>query len=216
VNFQKYEIYRSTRSEALGVPVAGLNDQSITTYTVAGLNHSTRYYFVVQVVGLEGFSTPSNQVWETTLGPGWDFTISVTPSSQNVTSGDSASYIIQLTMFGEQSSGKSIALSVSGIPKGATYDCVPSSVTSNRSSTLTVFTVSFTEEGTYTLTITATGDQLTKNKAATLIVLKEPFDPKWLYVALGLAITSIVAVAVVVLKKRRTSTDITSNNAGAN
>jgi len=202
-NFQKYEIYRSRSATTLGELIASITDQSVTTHVASGLNSSTTYYFVVKVVGLDGLTSPSNQVYGTTLGPGWDFTISISPTSQIAMRGGSASYTITVTGFGEKSIGKSVTLSVSGLPAGATYQFSSTSVTTNHTSTLTVTISSFTEEDTYTLTIVATSGELTKSDTVDLIVKSEEVDySRWIYVLSGIAITAIVAAAVL-LKKRK-------------
>jgi len=202
-NFQDYEIYRSTSATTLGELIAVINDPSTTTYVASGLNSSTTYYFVVKVIGLDDLASPSNQVYGTTPGPGWNFTIAVSPSSQTVMRGGLASYTITVTGFGEKAIGKSIALSISGLPAGATYQFAPTSVTPNQTSTLTVTIASFAEEDTYTFTIVATSGELTKTETVDLIVKSEEVDySRWIYALSGIAITAVVAAAVL-LKKRK-------------
>jgi hypothetical protein len=84
-----------------------------------------------------------------------DFTISVTPSSQTVTQGGSTTYTVNTTALG--ASAQSVALSVSGLPSGATFSFNPATVTAGGSSTLTVNTTASTATGTVTLTVTGTG-----------------------------------------------------------
>jgi len=207
-NFRKYEIYRSRNPVALGELIAGFNDQSLTTYTASELNSSTTYYFIVRVIGLENLSSDSNQEQGTTLGPGWDFTISVSPSSQTVAPGGSTAYTITVTGLGEKAAGKSVTLSCSGLPGGATYQCIPSSVTVNHTSALTITLASFTEEDTYTLAIASTSGGLTRTETVNLVVKAEGVDlSRWLYVILGIAITLVIAIAIVVKKKKKHSPD---------
>jgi hypothetical protein len=204
LNFERYEIYVSTDAETLGRLVISLSDQFTTTYRVTGLNHSTTYYFVIRVVGLEGLFSDSNQVSATTLGPGWDFAISISPTSQTVAPGGSTSYTVTITGFGEKASGKNIQLSISGLPAGTTFQFIPSSVTPDHTSTLSITTSSFTEEDIYTLTIIATSDELTKTETITLVVRGEGIDhTRWLYVLLGITITGAIATAVILAKRRQ-------------
>lgn len=56
LNFESYEIYRSTSPEDLGTLVATIDDQTITTYKVMELEPATTYYFVARVVNPQGFS----------------------------------------------------------------------------------------------------------------------------------------------------------------
>ncbi len=57
----------------------------------------------------------------------YDFTMSVTPSDQTVLRGDSASYIVTLTLDSASSAPALISLSVSGLPSGSTSSFSPSS-----------------------------------------------------------------------------------------
>ena len=61
-------------------------------------------------------------------------------------------------------------LSASGLPSGATASFNPSSVTSGGSSTLTIATAATTPAGTYTVTVTGTGETATHTAAFTLTV----------------------------------------------
>jgi hypothetical protein len=202
-NFQKYEIYRSANATTLGELIASKTEQSATSYTASGLNSSRTYYFVVKVVGLDSLASLSNQVYGTTLGPGWDFAISISPTSQIAMRGGSTSYTIAITGFGEKSIGKSVTLSVSGLPGGVTHQFSSTSVATNQTSTLTVTVASFAEEDTYKLTIVATSGELTKSDTVDLVVKSEEIDySRWVYALSGIAITAAVAAAVL-LKKRK-------------
>ena len=97
-----------------------------------------------------------------------NFTISIFPSSQSITQGNSATYMVTLTP--QNDFGSSISLSASNLPPGATYSFNPSSLTPKGSSTLTINTSSSTPVGTYTITITATGGGITHTENIKLIV----------------------------------------------
>jgi hypothetical protein len=78
-----------------------------------------------------------------------DFSISASPSSNSVTPGATATYMVN-TVASSGFSG-SIALSASGLPAGATASFSPATVTGTGSSTLTVTTGGSTPAGTSTL-----------------------------------------------------------------
>ena len=96
------------------------------------------------------------------------FSLSVTPSSQNVTQGNSTSYIVTSTPSAGFSD--SVTLSVSGLPGGvdATFDTNP--ITGASSSTVNVSVSSSTPTGAYPLTITGTSGAFTHTVAANLAV----------------------------------------------
>ena len=86
-------------------------------------------------------------------GPTPDFSLSATPASQTVAAGGSATYTVTVTPSGGYSG--TVALSVSGLPSGATASFNPTSISGGSgSSTLTVATGSGTPAGTSALTIT--------------------------------------------------------------
>jgi regulation of enolase protein 1 (concanavalin A-like superfamily) len=107
-----------------------------------------------------------------------DFTLTPTPASQTVTAGNSASYTIAVS----PSNGftGNVALSLSGLPAGATGTFNPTSVTTSGSSALTVATSSSTAAGTYTLTVH--GDSSTLSHTTTIILKVNPvasLPPGW-------------------------------------
>jgi len=97
------------------------------------------------------------------------FSLSVTPSSQNVSQGNSTSYTVASTPSAGFSD--SVTLSVSGLPGGvdATFDTNPITGASG-SSTVNVSVSSSTPTGAYPLTITGTSGAFTHTVAATLVV----------------------------------------------
>jgi hypothetical protein len=82
-----------------------------------------------------------------------DFSLSATPASQSVTAGGTATYTVTVTP--SNGYGGTVALSVGGLPSGATASFNPASIGGGSgSSTLTVATSSGTPAGTSALTIT--------------------------------------------------------------
>jgi serine protease AprX len=105
---------------------------------------------------------------------GPNFSLAASPSSRTVVPGGSTTYSITATATGGFSN--SVSLSISGLPAGAGGSFNPSSVTptfNGANSTLTVTTTggnSPTPDGTYTLTVTATDGNITRQTTVTLVV----------------------------------------------
>jgi subtilisin family serine protease len=94
-----------------------------------------------------------------------DYTIAVSPASQTVTAGGSATYTVGITRTGGYALDPT--LTVSGQPAGASFSPNPLSGTS----TLTLGTSASTPAASYPLTVTATdGNKLTRTASATLVV----------------------------------------------
>jgi len=86
-----------------------------------------------------------------------DFTMSARPDTSKAEAGLSTSYWVKTSpLYGF---AKSIALSLSGLPSGATGTFVPNPVSPGDSSRLNISTTGSTPAGHYTLTITGTGSQ---------------------------------------------------------
>ena len=81
-----------------------------------------------------------------------DFTISASPPAQTVVQGSSTTYTVATQIA--SGSARAIALSISGLPAGATGTFDPASVNAGSSSVLTIATSASTATGTFTLTIT--------------------------------------------------------------
>ena len=95
-----------------------------------------------------------------------NFSLSVSPASQTVTVGASTTYNVTITPTG--GFGGSVALSLSGLPSGASGSFSPNPATTT--STLTVVTDSSIAAGTYPMTITGISGGLTQITSATLVV----------------------------------------------
>ena len=104
--------------------------------------------------------------------PQSDFTLSASPSSVSTTPGGSVSYSVSVGSSGGFNG--SVALSVSGVPGGATSTFTPSSVVAPGSSTLSVTASSSTSPGSYSLTITGTSGTLVHTSSVTLVVNASP------------------------------------------
>lgn len=97
--------------------------------------------------------------------------LQVAPASQTVTRGQPVSF--RVTVTGVNGFTGAVALSVAGLPSGATAGFSPGSVTvgtAAASSTLTVSTTATTTLGTDTFTITGTSGKVSGSVAATLSV----------------------------------------------
>jgi hypothetical protein len=95
-----------------------------------------------------------------------NFSLSATPSSQMVLPGGSASY--QVTVAGSSGFTGVVALSVSGLPSGATASFSPGSVTGSGTSTMNVTIPLTTVMGSYPLTITGSSGGLAHSTNVTL------------------------------------------------
>ena len=95
--------------------------------------------------------------------------VSTTPASQIILGCANASYTISIPAVSALS-GSSIALSISGLPTGATASFSPPSISSPGSSTLTITPSSSTPPGNYSLIITATTGSYTGTSTVTLVV----------------------------------------------
>jgi len=141
-------------SSTLKVMISSTTPAGTYTLTITGtsgtLNHSAKLTLVVNTV-----QPP-------------DFTLSVTPSSQTVTQGNSTSYTATVGALNGFSAA--VALTVTGLPTGATGKFSPASVTGSGSSTLKVMTSSTTRAGTYTLTIEGTSGTLNHSAKVALAV----------------------------------------------
>ncbi|MFI0233829.1 M20/M25/M40 family metallo-hydrolase [Streptomyces sp. NPDC017086] len=99
-------------------------------------------------------------IWKTAVGdapaPADDFSVSADPATGTVSPGSSATVTISTATT--SGNAQNVRLSASGAPEGVSVSFSPSSVTSGQSSTATVQVAAGTAGGTYTLTITGTGE----------------------------------------------------------
>src|SRR5260221_10142858 len=95
-----------------------------------------------------------------------DFTIAATPSSQGVLQGSSTTYTVTTQVT--SGNAQTVALSLAGLPAGASGTFAPAVVVAGASSTLTVTTSTSTPAGTSTLTITGAYSSPPKTHSATV------------------------------------------------
>ena len=103
---------------------------------------------------------------------GDDFSVGVTPASQTVAPGGTASYTVQTTAV--SGSPGNITLTASGVPAGATATFSPNPVAAGSSSTLTVATTPSTPNGTSSITVTGAAGVTTRTATAGLTVGTAP------------------------------------------
>jgi hypothetical protein len=130
-----------------------------------------------------------------------DFSISLSPTSISVAHGASGTSTVSTAVT--SGSAESIALSVSGLPTGATASFSPTSVTSGGSSTLTVNVGATVTPGTYMLTVTGTATSGSHTATLALTVptpvtndFSISLSPTALTVAQGASGTDTVSTAV--------------------
>ena len=97
-----------------------------------------------------------------------DFTVSVSPSSQSVRRGNTATYTVTITRLNGFTG--SVTLSLTGQPSGSTVTFTPNPATT--SATLTVRTTQNTSRRTYTLTIRGVSGSLSHTATVTLTVTR--------------------------------------------
>jgi uncharacterized cupredoxin-like copper-binding protein len=129
-------------------------------------------YYMLFLLNQSGVPSVASFIQITNAPPTSDFSVTATPSSQNVAPGKSTSYTVNVTPSGGFTG--SVSFSVAGLPSGATSSFAPSSVSGSGSSTMTVSASSSTPAGTYPLTITATSGSLTHTAQVNLTVATTP------------------------------------------
>jgi len=161
---------------ASGLPTGATATFSPTSIAAPGSGSSTLTLgagtaaagtYTVTITGTGGGKTHSTTVsFTVTTSPTPDFALTVSPSSVSTASGSASTATASTTVSGGFNS--SVALSVSGVPSGATATFSPTSIAApgSGSSTLTL-TTGTAAAGTYSLTITGTGGGKTHTAALT-------------------------------------------------
>ena len=85
------------------------------------------------------------------------FSLAISPSSQGLAAGSSASFTVSAAVI--RGSAQSVALSISGLPSGASGSFTPASISTGASSTLTVTAGSNVTNGSYTFTVNGAGSK---------------------------------------------------------
>jgi hypothetical protein len=123
--------------------------------------------------GPTGVGTPNGLAGFTAGPPAPDFSLAVSPSSQTVAQGGATGYTV--TLSPQNGFSDVVALSVSGLPAGATGGFSPAFVSAaSTTSTLTVTAPAGTAAGTYSVTISGTNGTLTRTATASLTVQPPP------------------------------------------
>jgi hypothetical protein len=145
---------------------ASFSPASTTSTSVLTLGAGTAAAgtYALTVTGTNGALTHTTTVTLTVTGAP-DFSLSASPSSVTVAPGGSGSTTITVTPVNGFNGG--VALSVSGLPAGASASFSPASTTSTSVLTLNAGTAA---AGTYALTVTGTNGALTHTTAVTFVV----------------------------------------------
>ena len=154
-----------TGSHFTGATAVQFGATSATSFTVVDDSHITTSVPTGATTGAVSVTTPAGTgstsgVFTVTVP---DFSISASPASRNVVAGNSATYTVTITPSGGFTA--TVALSVSGVPAGATA--------SFSGSTLTIGTGRSAKSGTSTLTITGAGGGKSHSTTVTLQITKK-------------------------------------------
>jgi pseudomonalisin len=101
-----------------------------------------------------------------------DFSLSATPASQPVQTGQSVNYSVTLTPVNDYAG--TVNFSISGLPSGVTAIFSPASLTTSGTTTLSVAADGTAVPGTYSLVITGTDGVRTHSVSVTLTVTTQP------------------------------------------
>jgi hypothetical protein len=133
------------------------------TYPTAGTFLTT-----LTVTDAAGRTDPNPPTITITATGSPDFALTASPPSQSINQGSSTTFAVTTTAA--NGFAGAVALSVDGLPTGATATFSPTSITASGSSTMTVSTSASTPTGTYTLTISAKSASLTHSNTVSLSV----------------------------------------------
>ncbi len=178
---------------------ASVTGSGSVTLTVATTTAATLGTSTVSVTGTSGSLSHASSG---TLGiqgvP--NYSLSVSPSSQTVTAGGSASYTVTVTSV--NGFNAAVNLGVSGLPAGVTGSLSSSSITGSQTSTLTIKTTTGAAPGNSTVSLTGTSGSLSQNTSVTLSIQGAPsyslsVSPSSQTVAAGSSASYTVTVAPV-------------------
>jgi hypothetical protein len=172
------ELGTMTQGEAVLFPGGGSQDGGLSRWgdyssLVVDPTNDCTFWFTTEYLAQSGSFN-----WHTRIGSftfpsctgtiADEFALSVSPASATVTAGNAASYAIQTELT--SGSVQAIALTVSGLPAGATASFDAASIFAGESATLTVTTSAATPVGAYNLGITGTGSSSTRVTSVRLVV----------------------------------------------
>lgn len=160
---------------ASGLPAgatASFNPASVTgsgssTLTLGTSSTTPPGTYNLTITGSDGTLSHTATV-QLVVNPTGDFTIAATPSSRTIPRRSSTTYTVNV-VYTNGFTG-AVALSVTGLPGGATASFNPASLNSSGSSVLTVNAGN--SRGTFTLTITGTSGPLQHSTQVTLVVTR--------------------------------------------
>jgi subtilisin family serine protease len=188
----------SQASWSISPPViaGGSGSAQLTVSTAASIAAGTYPLTITATSGTTVHSVAATLV--VTAPP--DFSLSATPTSQNVVAGAGATYTVGVASL--NGFADNVALSLTGLPSAVgTASFSPQVIAAAGSSQLTVTTSPTAPGGTYPLTITGTAGGVTHTVAATLVVSARDFalsvSPSSVTIARGKSTKYTVGVSVV-------------------
>lgn len=144
-----------------------INTSGSSTLSVATASTTPAGTYTLTITGATNTLSHTATVMLVVSGPP-DFNVTTSPSLQTVAQGNSATYTASVSAISGYT--RTVNLSVSGLPTGATASFSPTSVSGSGNSVLTVSTATTTPTGTYTLTITGTSGSLSHSATVTLVI----------------------------------------------
>ncbi|TLZ58829.1 MAG: hypothetical protein E6K16_08025, partial [Methanobacteriota archaeon] len=138
---------------------------STTTSTPSGTYSIT--------VKAAGGGVTRTKTYSLTVQSPFDFTLSVSPTSDTVTAGGSVTASLTATLVSGTTT--TVTFSATGLPAGASVSFAPSQCAPTCTSTMTISTTTSTPAGTYSITVKAVGGGVTRTKTYSLTV-QSPFD----------------------------------------
>jgi pseudomonalisin len=143
--------------------VSGSGLSSLSIVTAANTPGGS---YTLTVTGTSGALVHNATTTLIVLAP--DFSLSASPTSQEIIVGQNTSFAITQTALNNYQG--TVSFTVSGLPSGATPTFSPASLTASGSTTLSITTSASTPPGTYPLTITGT-DALTSHSISVTLVV---------------------------------------------
>lgn len=152
-----------------GMTYAHLGGGRIAIYTSSSTPVGS--YSIVVIANAGGITRQATAIINVvSAAPPFDFGLEAAPASVTVKAGKSGTSTVTARLV--SGTGKSVSLSAAGLPAGASHTFSPSSGTPTFTSTLTITTDASVSPGTYPLTITGTGDSITRTTTINLVVEK--------------------------------------------